>query len=219
MKRCRPLGDALLASGQAKLLHASNGLTVRIGDGIYEYYHDLYLGVPYLGDEQWLIDYPGHRGYQYSHNDEVIYFNPEYRAEPATVVVDAIENDYIIYQPNKKRFAPEAKKYRYFDEVVAAFPKETFHILTGTTATEAAAYMKGAKAYLGIEGGLHHLAAAVGTPAVVVFGAFNPRHIIGYEMHKNIGTDRPDLVGRKHEPMPWIDPEKIITALGEILGR
>ena len=42
--------------------------------------------------------------------------------------------------------------------------------------------------YVGPEGGLHHGAAAVGTPAVVLFGGFVSPAVTGYEAHANIFT-------------------------------
>lgn len=40
--------------------------------------------------------------------------------------------------------------------------------------------------YIGPEGGLHHGAAAMGTPAVVIFGGFNTPRSTGYAAHDNI---------------------------------
>jgi ADP-heptose:LPS heptosyltransferase len=40
--------------------------------------------------------------------------------------------------------------------------------------------------YIGPEGGLHHGAAAVGIPAVVLFGGFIPPSVTGYPTHTNL---------------------------------
>lgn len=56
---------------------------------------------------------------------------------------------------------------------------------------DALAIMRNASLYLGPEGGLHHGAAAVGIPAVVLFGGFIPPSVTGYDMHTNLaGSDR-----------------------------
>jgi len=56
---------------------------------------------------------------------------------------------------------------------------------------EALAILRNAKMYLGAEGGLHHGAAAVGIPAVVLFGGFIPPTVTGYDTHINLaGSDR-----------------------------
>lgn len=43
-----------------------------------------------------------------------------------------------------------------------------------------------AKMYIGPEGGMHHGAAAVGIPAVVLFGGFIPPQVTGYDTHTNL---------------------------------
>ena len=56
---------------------------------------------------------------------------------------------------------------------------------------DAAAILRNSVLYIGPEGGMHHAAAAVGVPAVVIFGGFIPPSVTGYEIHKNIpGSDR-----------------------------
>lgn len=40
--------------------------------------------------------------------------------------------------------------------------------------------------YIGPEGGMHHASAAVGVPAVVLFGGFIPPAVTGYEGHVNL---------------------------------
>lgn len=50
----------------------------------------------------------------------------------------------------------------------------------------AMAMLEHARIYIGPEGGLHHGAAAVGKPAVVLFGGFIPPQVTGYETHTNL---------------------------------
>lgn len=50
--------------------------------------------------------------------------------------------------------------------------------------------------YLGPEGGLHHGAAAVGIPAVVLFGGWIPPQVTGYDTHTNIVSGRDGVCGR-----------------------
>jgi ADP-heptose:LPS heptosyltransferase len=54
----------------------------------------------------------------------------------------------------------------------------------------ALAVMERAALYIGPEGGLHHGAAAVGTKAVVLFGAWIPPQVTGYDSHINIATGK-----------------------------
>lgn len=56
---------------------------------------------------------------------------------------------------------------------------------------QAAAALKASALYIGPEGGLHHAAAAVKVPAVVIFGGFIPPSVTGYDGHANmVGSDR-----------------------------
>src|SRR5262245_13501409 len=54
------------------------------------------------------------------------------------------------------------------------------------TFRQAAAALSGVELAIVPEGGLHHAAAAVGTPAVVIFGGFIPPEVTGYATHKNL---------------------------------
>lgn len=51
---------------------------------------------------------------------------------------------------------------------------------------DALAILRVARLYIGPEGGLHHGAAAVGVPGVVLFGGFIPPEVTGYDMHTNL---------------------------------
>lgn len=51
---------------------------------------------------------------------------------------------------------------------------------------DALAILRHAKLYVGAEGGLHHGAAAVNIPAVVLFGGFIPPTVTGYPNHANL---------------------------------
>lgn len=57
-------------------------------------------------------------------------------------------------------------------------------------------YTSYAKAIVCNEGGLHHVAAALGIPGVVIFGGFIPSAITGYSIHTNIGNDEDHYCGR-----------------------
>lgn len=52
----------------------------------------------------------------------------------------------------------------------------------------AAAALGRADLFIGHEGGMHHAAAAVGAPAVVIFGGFIPPRVTGYDTHVNLSA-------------------------------
>jgi hypothetical protein len=71
--------------------------------------------------------------------------------------------------------------------------------------------------YIGPEGGTHHAAAALGVPAVVLFGGFIPAAVTGYEGHTNL-TGGADACGSltpcKHcaDAMAAISVDEVINA-------
>lgn len=50
----------------------------------------------------------------------------------------------------------------------------------------AAAVLSRAALYIGPEGGMHHAAAALSVPGVVLFGGFIPPQVTGYDIHTNL---------------------------------
>ncbi len=92
---------------------------------------------------------------------------------------------------------------------------------------DAAALLAHASLIVTTDGGLHHAAAAVGTPAVVIWGARTDPRILGYPWHRNIVAD----VARTscfcaswfecahcREAMASIDPATVARAATEQLG-
>jgi len=220
------LGDDLLAAGQAKLLNKP----VRIGDGEKQVTNPLYKYIPYLSDfGEWFIDYGGHRGYykkiERHKTWERIHFNMDYRAEPAIIELESIENDYIIIEPHIKRGAPPGKQWNHYDEVVRGcdynfmqFNSDFLDCLSvGTSVVEAVRWIAGCKAYIGTEGFLHHLAAAFGKPAVVLFGAYSHPLVTGYDFHTNLWRDVPEELGHNKAvgAMDTIYPDEVIEALND----
>lgn len=72
------------------------------------------------------------------------------------------------------------------------------------------------------EGGMHHAAAALGRPAVVIFGAFNSPALFGYPTHINIASPDPEGLGwRKpnkacRDAMNRITPNEVMKAMNSI---
>ena len=55
----------------------------------------------------------------------------------------------------------------------------------------ACAILEHAALYIGNEGGLHHAPAALGVPAVVIFGGYITPWNTGYDGHINLYADHP----------------------------
>jgi len=86
-----------------------------------------------------------------------------------------------------------------------------------------AAVLSVCKAYVGPEGGLHHAAAAVGVPAVVIYGGFISPNITGYAQHRNLFTGGEPCGMRTDCPhcrkaMLDITPSMVLKELKEILA-
>ncbi len=63
-----------------------------------------------------------------------------------------------------------------------------------TTLAEAARLLSNASLFLGLESGLQHLAAAVRTPSVIIFGGRTHPHVTGYASNANL-TRSPSCAG------------------------
>lgn len=83
---------------------------------------------------------------------------------------------------------------------------------------KALATLERASLYIGPEGGLHHGAAAVGIPAVVLFGGWIPSQVTGYDSHTNITAGDGRACGRlqacRHckEAMAAIGVDRVVSA-------
>lgn len=112
--------------------------------------------------------------------------------------------DYVVIEPHIKDWAISQNKDWGFERhkaLVASLPGVRFvqpdygkEILPGVepvktrTFRDACRLLRDAKAYVGPEGGLHHASAAVGIPAVVIYGGFNAPSQTGYPGHINLFT-------------------------------
>jgi ADP-heptose:LPS heptosyltransferase len=98
--------------------------------------------------------------------------------------------------------------------------------LGASTFRNACGILASAAAYVGPEGGLHHAAAALGVPAVVIFGGCCSVKTTGYPEHINLADDGPQSpCGRwvrcAHcvDAMAKITPEMVATSLRGVLER
>lgn len=105
-------------------------------------------------------------------------------------------------------------------------------LLKTQTFREAAMALACASAYVGAEGGLHHAAAALGIPAVVIFGGFIAPSVTGYErprgaVHVNLyaaAAEYPNGCGAQRpcnhcrDAMASIAAERVATELRAVLA-
>jgi len=158
---------------------------------------------------EWINHCKGHRLYNHQEGDKWIW-HYDFKAKPGEFYFSPEEINFsklfapgfVLIEPNvpwQKTVAPNKDwgehKYREVAYMltqrgyaVAQFKhKNSRRILKEALTIDAGDFRKAiatlsrAALYIGPEGGLHHAAAAVGVPAVVLYGGFIPPAVVGYE--------------------------------------
>lgn len=179
-------------------------------------------------------------------------WNWDYGASPARVafrpeeqaLIDSFsKTPYVVVEPFIKRRAPPNKQWpvERMQQVVDALaetirvvqvsapenPAILRHVIKvrPTSFRQAMAYVAGASLYIGPEGGLHHAAAAVGTPAIVLFGGYISPKTTGYEGHVALTGGATRFCGTKRqvcphcaEAMARITPDRVVAEARRLLG-
>lgn len=156
---------------------------------------------------------------------------------------------FVVIEPNTKAAASPNKDWGWgrYETLKALLPNVAFfqlgpsgtRLLPGVTHIEtptfraALAALSLASAYVGAEGGLHHGAAALGVPAVVIFGGFIAPSVTGYvrpngAAHVNLYTESqeyPHGCGWRRAcdhcrgAMAAITPERVADELRSLLQQ
>lgn len=166
-------------------------------------------------DIEWVHYYKGHRIYNRLDGNRWVWTR-DWKAAPGEMYFDSaerayaqrVESGFILFEPNLQmwkgmavnkdwgfdRFQVVADRLIADGYRVAQFrhKKSDGKFLRGAELIDspsfrhALAILQRAKIYVGVEGGLHHGAAAVGTRGVVVFGGFVSPQSTGYDLHVNL---------------------------------
>ena len=206
------LGDWLMASGDAKEANERTGKKVKLGNGVTMFLdNQVFANNPRMAsnsdtDVVWVKNYQGHRPYLKGTKDGRLLFNDDYKPRVGEVYfsqlekknIDKIDKDYIVVEPNVKRVYAHTvnKAWHGWEEL---FKHDLPWLQLGdvsvkrytkwketNTFREALQVLSKAKLFVGTDGGLHHAAAALGIPSVVIWTGFtSPRHL-GYDTHRNI---------------------------------
>jgi hypothetical protein len=212
MKRADPSAKIVVGDGEREIWHAifagnpnvSRLADVRPGDRI-----------------AWLRNHYGCRPYlDYARTTATRQFFRPYRARRGELFFSAAERDHaralladlrkrgtllvsiepnVAYGPNKDWGFDRWQRVADALGANATLVQPSYGkpILRGVEAIEStsfrsfAAILAECDLHLGPEGGLHHAAAAVGCPAVVVFGGRIHPDITGYSFHANLYRDEP----------------------------
>jgi hypothetical protein len=208
------IGDDIIATGMARGAK-DRGRRIAFGDGQRirwgPYSTMIFKNNPNVAppgserdkDIEWINYYKGHRIYNSQSNGRWIW-NYNFKVNPGEIFLDnatSVDPDLIVIEPNvpNKPCGPN-KKWPYWKDLAEKLMHDKWKVIQfeygganrvvpgidTPTFRHAAAWLK--KAHLAIlpEGGLHHASAAVGTPAVVLFGGFVPPAVLGYDDHINL---------------------------------
>jgi ADP-heptose:LPS heptosyltransferase len=160
--------------------------------------------------------------YVIDHSPERVIFNPDFRAPRGTWAVDRglaawakglhLEDKIMLAPFIKGRFSADNKDWGWhrWQTLAERLKGRCFHCvppgrdaLAGVPAIStqtfhhAVAALERCKVLVATDGGLHHAAAALRHPAVVIWGAFSDPAILGYPDHVNLYEPDPEGLGRR----------------------
>ena len=238
-------GDWIMATADAKRLHKETGKRVAFGDGKTPYWEpQVFMYNPKISkdgkDAVWCRNHPQYRPYIEEVTKDRVIFNDDFRASAGEIFLSPAEvsesirkaptSPYIVVEPYvKTRFDHGVNKsWPYWEELLALADLPWLQLGTSEPMTrkirtdtfrEAMGVLRGAALFVGTDGGLHHAAAALGIPAVVIWTGFtSPKHL-GYDSHINLYAGG-DPCGTLHHTCPHcrrnaesISPEQVLASV------
>lgn len=205
-------GDWIMASAQVKEVNERTGKKVLLGDGHRKFFDkEVFANNPRLAQDGengiWVDNYPGNRPYIRGYEGKRILFNDDFSPTKGEIFFTKTELDwadrtapkgkFIVVEPNvKTKFIHGGNKAwpHWKDVSMMNYPFIQLGDGTGTmfqnlitdSFREAMLILSRAALFVGTDGGLHHAAAALSIPAIVIWTGFtSPKHL-GYENHVNI---------------------------------
>jgi hypothetical protein len=205
------LGDWIMATAQVARVHAVTGRPVLVVDvwGRPQW-SEIFEGNPKIrrtgaGSGERLLNSPGWRPYIARKTPDRYHWQP-WNIAPGEIFLSDDERAFgaahggrILIEPHTKaRAGNKAWAWGRWQalvdrggDFVQAGPPGTVRLrgvefVETATFRQAASVLSASRAFVGCEGGLHHAAAALGVPAVVLFSEFIDPAITGYPMHRNL---------------------------------
>lgn len=155
------------------------------------------------------------------------------------LVGERVNKGFVYIEPTIKQLANPNKQWHGWQAVVDALPDVGFlqsgpdeghvNMLRGQNVAYAVSrdfikamrYLNQAALYLGPEGGMHHASAAMGVPAVVIFGGALSLEATGYPDHVNFGGEAPcgrwEPCAHCADVMKAITVDQVVHAVKELL--
>jgi ADP-heptose:LPS heptosyltransferase len=247
-------GDELMAAGEAQAKANGRKIKVAILDSSGNpRWHSAWENHPLIAKpgepyDESVTNGPGVRGYiqrltsqawiwkKYKPIAAKMYFSEEEKK-----FSESAGSGFVVIEPSlkgKKESVNRDWGWDRWQELVRLVP-EVDWVQLGTEGTKAldgvqriqtdtprlmAAVLSKAKAFVSPEGGMHHTAAAVGVPGVVIHGHFNSAGVTGYPNMIHISTQELGCGSRITcpkcaEAMEQITPQSVATCLRLVLDR
>lgn len=241
-----------MATAQAKEQNEKHKLRVVFTNGERQFYDAaIFKGNPRIAQdlkpgERYVAipNYPGCRPYIKGYESDRFIWDERFKAKPGELYLSPVEvnaapkTPYILIEPSVKGEQQQNKDWGWenWQEVARApFPflqigPKGKRLLDGvpyleTGFRQALGVLSGASLLVTTDGALHHAAAALGVPAVVIWGGFTSPENLGYDSHRNLWAGV-DPCGRWKYPcqhcrdaLNAIKPANVIDAIGETLER
>lgn len=202
-----------MATAQAKRLHEANGKLVVVcrPNGVPQW-NEVFENNPriaraHVRGTQTMVNCSGHRPYIAGKSPTKWSWKP-WDIAPGEIYFSPLEKAFgarhagkILVEPNTKvQDGNKAWIWKRWQQLVDLMGRENFvqvgapgsrtldgvnFVQTGTF-RHACAVLSVSRAFVGTEGGLHHAAAALGVPAVVLFSEFISPEFTGYATHRNL---------------------------------
>lgn len=205
-------GDDIMTTGIVRRAFALHGKPLCVGDGQTRW-SEIFDGNQKISrfihpGALWVRSFEGRRPYiDYLNSSPGRFaFVKNFRAEPGEIFLREDEiapykeyQGYVYIEPNIKGLLGQNKDWGFhrWQQVVDALADAPFvqgagRRLRGVAQAETPSFRHACgllslcKGFVGTDGGLHHAAAALGKPAIVVWGGFAPPRLLGYETHVNL---------------------------------
>lgn len=238
------LGDWVMSSAAVKEINEKTGQKVFLGDGKNCFIDEqVFANNPRMATPKekgiWVADYAENRPYisRVDHERKRVFYNDDFSPKTGEIWLTDKEKrnlpvgPYVVIEPNVKESMAHTvnKAWPYWEELKRldlpfmqlgdSYKAPLFRHTRTKTFRHAMAVLSNAKLFVGTDGALHHAAAALGIPAVVIWtGYSSPRHL-GYEGHVNI-HDGSDPCGTFGKVCPHclrkaaaISPEQVMQAI------
>lgn len=208
------LGDWIMASADVKEANELTGKKVKLGDGKTMFVDPVILAnnprMAMKSDEDvvWVANYPTKRPYLAGDDGKRLLFNDNFKPKAGEIwltkheklfaEIKAPSNPFILIEPNVKSIYVHTvnKAWHYWKDLVKhdypwiqlgdSSTKPITNWIETNNFRHALAILNKASLFIGTDGALHHAAAALGIPSIVIWTGFTSPKYLGYDEHINI---------------------------------